>query len=182
MTIKSILDANTSHPRFIWRLADNVWLFANFFLPIKETSLLDSWLEFSWETDVCMYIFPQRLASSYSLRRALPGSTMTDNSTSHTVVSLTGLLWSLLGEEGRDPIPALDATTHAQLLCQNSLGLAPGKRPVQLPWPKLSSILNTTWNCRWLIAIYCPVSIIHMAILLNIFWPKVPEFHFHVFF
>ena len=123
-TTKSILDASTSHCRFVGRLADNVRLFANFFLPIKERSPLDSWWEFSWETDICMYAFPQRLASSHALRRALPSSAMTDNTTSLSYwVALI-----FLGTEGRDPIPALNTPICAQLLYWNSPELSLEKK------------------------------------------------------
>ena len=148
-TTKCILDASTSHRRFIGRLADNVRLFANFFLPIKERSSLDSWWEFSWETDICMYAFPQRLASSHALRRALPCSAMTDNTTSLSYwVALI-----FLGTEGRDPIPALNTPICAQLLYWNSPELSLEKK---IGLPTLAQMVNnlnlsSRWNCRWLI-------------------------------
>lgn len=123
-TTKSILDASTSHPIFVGRLADNDRLSANFFLPIKERSPLDSWCEFSWETDIRMYAFPQRLASSCALRRALPSSAMTDNTTSLSYwVALI-----FLGKEGRDHIPALNTPICAQLLYWNSPELSLEKK------------------------------------------------------
>lgn len=93
----------------------------------------------------CLYISSPRSASSYSLRSAPSSSTLDRYHEAHGGFSSWAALIFVGGRGGETfflfwtPLFMLSSTARNPWT---------GKRPVQISWPKLSSILNTKQDCR----------------------------------